>query len=211
MNENPAAGTTADVPNPIGHGTALNEIGLAQVWDSRREMFLSLVRIHLSPKLERRIDAADVVQSAFVRAQDRMAWLRDSHSFDELRQKLERIVCEQTIDELRSALGAKRNADIEIHFPDDSIAQLALKLYRSHTTPSKALQRKEAIALVREAVNRLGGIDKRIVLWRTEFDLPYKIIGQLLEPEMAENAVNRRYLRAIEKLGKLLPAAESFF
>jgi len=211
MSEISTAGTTADVPGPIGLATDLNEKLLAQIWQSRREAFQSLVRVQLSPKLERRIDPADVVQAAFLRGRDRMQWLRDSCSLDELNQKLHRVVCEQTIDQLRIVLGAKRNADLEVHFPDDSIAQLAIRLYRSHTTPSKALQRKEAIALVRSAVDRLGAIDKRIVLWRTEFDMPYKVIGQLMEPELAENAVNRRYLRAIEKLGKLLPPAESFF
>jgi DNA-directed RNA polymerase specialized sigma24 family protein len=67
------------------------------------------------------------------------------------------------------------------------------------------------IALVRDALNQLGAVDRRIVLWRTEFDLPHKVIGQILEPEMAESAVNQRYKRALKKLGKLLPPLDSFF
>jgi RNA polymerase sigma factor (sigma-70 family) len=210
MNEN-SASTTADVPGSLDPEAVLDELALARLWETRREAFVSIVRSHLSPKLERRIDAPDVVQAAFLRARDRIQWLGSSCTLVELNQKLDRIISEQTIDQLRGVLGAKRNADIEVRFPDESIAQLAMKLFRSQTTPSKALQRKEAIALVRTAVNRLGAVDKRIVSWRTDFDLSYRVIGQLLEPEMAENAVNRRYLRALEKLGKLLPHAESFF
>jgi hypothetical protein len=110
MKEISTAGTTTDIPVPIGPETALTEKVLAQLWQSKREAFLSHVRVHLSPKLERRIDASDVVQAAFLRARDRMQWLGDSLTPEELDKKLDRIVCEQTIDQLRSVLGAKRNS-----------------------------------------------------------------------------------------------------
>jgi RNA polymerase sigma-70 factor (ECF subfamily) len=84
-----------------------------------------------------------------------------------------------------------------------------MKLYGSQTTPSKVLARKEMIAQVREALDQLDPLDRQIVLLRSDSGLPYKVIGQMLDPEMIENAVTQRYLRALKKLGKLLPRADS--
>jgi DNA-directed RNA polymerase specialized sigma24 family protein len=209
MSEGVKCGSTAERPEPTGMGSALSEEKLAQIFQARRDLFLAEVRSHLSPQLEKRINAEDVLQGAFIRMRARLNWLRESLTQPELEQKLARIVFEQIIDQIRSALGATRNADREVHFPDESIAQLAMKLYTTQTTPSGASQRKEVIALVRAALDQLGAIDKRIVLWRTDFNLAYKVIGQLMEPELAENTVNRRYIRALKKLGTLLPPANA--
>jgi DNA-directed RNA polymerase specialized sigma24 family protein len=211
MAQNSTTVPRSDVAEPIGMETWLTEETLARLFQSKEQKFVALVRMHLGPKLEKRIDPKDVCQDAFLRARARMKWLRGSLTQEELDQKLERLVCEQTIDQMRSVLGAKRNADIEVPLAEGSVAGLAMRLYHSQSTPSKALQRKEAIALVQHALDQLGVIDKRIVLWRTEFDLAHKVIGQVLEPEMAENAVNWRYIRALKKLRKLLPPADSFF
>jgi RNA polymerase sigma factor (sigma-70 family) len=73
------------------------------------------------------------------------------------------------------------------------------------------LARKELIAVVRGALDRLEPIDRQILLLRSDAKLSYREIGQRLELEMDENTVNQRYLRAIKKLGKLLPAPDSFY
>jgi RNA polymerase sigma factor (sigma-70 family) len=176
-----------------------------------RDEFLALIRRQLSPKLEQRIGAEDILHDAFLRALQKRKWLNTSATLEQLEQRLKRIAFEETIDQIRRALGRTRNADREIHFPDESVVQVEMRLYGSQTSASKALARQQRIALVRDALMKLDLLDREILLLRFDSELSYKVIGHVLDPQMAENAVNRRCLRAIKKLGELLPSAESLY
>jgi hypothetical protein len=63
---------TTDCLGPKAAASVPSEDLLAAQFQANREEFLSLIRIHLSPKLERRIDPKDVLQEAFTRARDGM-------------------------------------------------------------------------------------------------------------------------------------------
>jgi RNA polymerase sigma-70 factor (ECF subfamily) len=203
----PNTGTTPPVPEPIASRTIMTQDHLAELFESKREELLALIRRKLRSKLGKRLEPSDILQNAFIRACKQREWLSDSLTPEELDRKLRRIVFEERTDELRQHLGPRRNAEGEIHFPDESCIQLAMGLYHSRSTPSKASARQEVIALVRAALKQLDSIDRQILVFRSYSKLSYNEIGDRLG--LRPNTVNQRYLRAIKKLGEILPPLES--
>jgi RNA polymerase sigma-70 factor (ECF subfamily) len=200
-------GTTPLVPEPIGSKTIMTQDRLAELFESKREDLLALIRRRLRSKLGKRLEPADILQNAFIRACKHREWLSDSRTPEELERKLRRIVFEERTDEIRQHLGPRRNPEGEIRFPDESCIQLAMGLYHSRSTPSKESARQELIALVRAALKQLDSIDRQILVLRSYSQLSYNEIGDRLG--LRPNTVNQRYLRAIKKLGDLLPPLES--
>jgi RNA polymerase sigma factor (sigma-70 family) len=200
-------GKTTEDSGPIAGTTIRTEDELAELFEARREEFLAMIRGKLRSRLGKRLEPRDILQDAFIRACKHWPWLCDSRTLEELERKLRRIVFEETTDQIRQHLGPRRNPDGEIHFPDESYVQLALGLYRSRSTPSKESARQELIALVRDALNQLDPIDRQILLFRSYSKLSYNEIGNRLQ--LRPNTVNQRFLRAIKKLGELLPPLES--
>jgi RNA polymerase sigma-70 factor (ECF subfamily) len=200
-------GTTTQFPEPLSRPTLMTQDQLAELFETRREELLALIRRKLRSRLGKRLEPTDILQDAFIRACKHREWLSDSLTPEELSKKLRRIVFEEMTDRIRQHLGPRRNPEGEVHFPDESYVQLAMGLYHSRSTPSKESARRELIAKVREALNQLDAIDRQILLFRSYSKLSYNEIGDRLA--LRPNTVNQRYLRAIKKLGELLPPLES--
>ena len=107
------------------------------------------------------------------------------------------MVRDQLVEEIRAALGAKRNHDREAPFPDNSVDQIVLQLFGSRSSPTESVRRHERRDLVRKALEQLGARDAKILVLFAD-GLSYKEIGLLLD--MKENSANRRCLRALKSL-----------
>ena len=120
--------TVLRFPEPTGTVAVMTDDVIVELFEANRDKLLALIRRKLSPRLRKRIDPEDILQDAMLRASKRKEWLASALSPQQQARNLERIVSEQTIDRVRAELGPARNSDRDLHFPDESVAQLALGL-----------------------------------------------------------------------------------
>ena len=183
--------------------SARGDDDLLALFKARRDRLLAMVRKRVGPRLVARIDPEDVLQDVFLRAQ--REWQSSPPPPEHREWWLYRLAWRRTIELMRAALGADRNADREVSAPwcDESAAQLADDLAMSQTGVSTALGREEYRMLIRGAIERLEPTDRDIVFLRFYERLPFKAIATVvgLEP----NTANQRCVRALLKLKKYLP------
>jgi RNA polymerase sigma-70 factor (ECF subfamily) len=166
-----------------------------------------MVAFRMDPRLRGRIDAADVVQEAFVQA--------SAHRDDFFRALetplflwLRKIVCNKLFELHRHHLGTHmRDANRErpLAAPknwDDTAEALWLHLSGSLTSPSGAAVRNEAKIRLAEALDKMDATDREVLMLRH--------IEQLTNAEAArvvgieERAAGKRYLRALTRLREIL-------
>jgi DNA-directed RNA polymerase specialized sigma24 family protein len=121
-----------------GQSAAQNndETALARLF-SKYELKLSgMVRRMIGHRLAARIGVEDVLQASFLRA--RSQWAARPPEPKSQFCWLYGIVRNQVQDEIRKALGPTRSLEREISLPDDSVAEVVVRVLRSQTTPSRA-------------------------------------------------------------------------
>jgi RNA polymerase sigma-70 factor (ECF subfamily) len=164
----------------------------------------ALIAFRLDRRLRGRIDAADVMQDAFIAATRRRA-----DFFNQSAQPLFlwlRWIAGNTLLELhRHHLGAQmRDARREGAAAGDDSTRAALvgQLTCGITGPATAADRAEVQARVEEALGRLDATDREVIALRHFEQLTSAETAQLLG--IQERAAAKRYLRALERLRELL-------
>lgn len=172
-----------------------------------------LVRLRLDPRVQGRLDPADVVQDAYVEVVGKLAdylaapalpfflWLR-------------LLTGQKLALAHRHHLGVQaRDAGREVSLyrqplPPASSAHLAAQLIGKLTSPSQAAMKAEMRLRLQEALNRLDAIDREVLVLRH--------LEQLSNAETAlalglkETAAANRYVRALERLrGVMAPSSSS--
>lgn len=174
---------------------------------AEEERLVRMVAFRMDPRLHGRIDAADVVQDAFVQASaKREVYFRDPTV--PLFLWLRGVVSNKMLELHRHHLGthmrdAKREQPIEAPQRwDDTSAALYVHLTAGLTRPSVAAVREEIKMQLADALDKMDPIDREVLTLR-HFE-------QLTNAEAAlvvgiqERAAAKRYLRALERLKKLL-------
>ena len=171
------------------------------------ERLIRMVAFRMDPRLRGRIDAADVVQEAFVQA--------SAHREDFFRVPemplflwLRKIVSNKLFELHRHHLGthmrdAKR--DIPLEAPqnwDDTAEALWLHLSGHLTSPSAAAVKREARTRLAEALDRMDATDREVLMLRHFEQLTNAEAARVVGIE--ERAAGKRYLRALARLRKIL-------
>ena len=166
-----------------------------------------MVEFRLDRRLQGRIDASDVLQDAFLEASQR---------FEEYRRQppmpvflwLRFLVAQRLTTLHRRHLGVQaRDASLEVSLssgplPAACSAALAAQLLGSFTSPSAAAVRAERAARLQEALNAMDPIDREVLSLRHFEQLSRAETAQVLA--ITESAAGKRYLRAVQRLKKLL-------
>jgi RNA polymerase sigma-70 factor (ECF subfamily) len=180
---------------------------LGEVLLSHEKRLLSMVRLRLDRRLQRRVDAADVVQEAFLEALQRIdEYLRDRAVpfFVWLRF----ITVQRLAAVHRHHLGTlARDAgrEVSLHaapLPLASSAVIADRLVGRRTSPTQAAMRAELKLRLEAVLNGLPEIDREIVALRHFEHLTNSECAQVLG--IQERAAWARYARALGKLKKAL-------
>src|SRR5260370_28948113 len=187
-----------------GETQALNEL-----FTRHRERLCRMVEMRLDHRLKARIDASDVIQDAYVEVVERLEeYLRGPKLPFFLWLRL--VVGERLLKLHRHHLGTQmRDAGREVALyrgalPLASSAALAAQLLGEHTSPTQAAVRAERLLRLQEALNTLEPIDREILALRHFEELTSAEAAQVLEIE--EEAAAKRYVRALRRLKKILPA-----
>ena len=185
-----------------GDGHALGDL-----LEQHRDRLTRVVTFRIDRRLRGRVDAADIVQEAYL-----IATTRFPAYFNERKMPFFlwlRFLTMQKLCELhRHHLGTKaRDASRELSLfggpaPAATSAVIAVQLIGRHTTPSQAFARAEAKRQLEDALNRMGEIDREIVALRHFEQLTNAEAARLLD--IKESAASNRYLRAIKRLKQIL-------
>jgi RNA polymerase sigma-70 factor (ECF subfamily) len=158
-----------------------------------------IIQLRISPELNSRVDASDVVQET------QMVVLRRIDEFVSKRPASFRVwlrsrVIEQLADQHRRHVTAEmRTVRRERQFNDASSMAIARTLLSE--TPSKMLQRSELAEQVRDLIDSLREIDREILTLRHAEGLTNSEIAEALniEPMTARKRYGRALRRLVEK------------
>ena len=187
--------------------------GDAEAWGAllarHQERLQCVLAFRLDPRLRGRLDAADVIQEAFI-----VATARRADFFGQSSQPLFlwlRWVVGNTLLELqRHHLGTqKRDAAREVSSRrrrggsnGDSRELLVAHLSAGATGPATAAGRAEAMARVTDALGQMDPTDREVLALRHFEQLSNGEAAQVLG--IQERAAAKRYVRALERMRDVL-------
>ena len=180
---------------------------LATLFSVHRESLRKMVQFRLDNRLRHRVDADDILQEAFLAAEQRIGSYRDD-SERSVFVWLRLIVGQTLIDVHRRHLGTKmRDANQEVSLrhngsPMASSATLSGHLLGHLTSPSQAAIRAEVVGLLEEVLNNMDDLDKEVLMLRHFEELTNNEVAEILG--IQKSAASNRYVRALQRLKGIL-------
>jgi len=183
------------------------EQALAETIASYNDRLLRIIDLRLDPRLAGRVDAADVLQDAFLESRKRLprflseprvpvfVWLRG-------------VVLETLIDVHRRHLGAKmRDIGREVPLPGPvspsaTSITIAACLLGDLTSPSQAAIREETARKIDQVLEDMDPIDREVLILRHFEQLSNDEVASVLGVKKA--AASRRYTRAVTRFRKVV-------
>jgi RNA polymerase sigma-70 factor, ECF subfamily len=189
-------------PASTGDGAAWGELLTVH-----QERLMRMVAFRMDPRVRGRIDAADVVQEAFVEASaHREVYFRAPTV--PLFLWLRGVVSNKLLEMHRHHLGAhlrdaKRDRPIDgPSRPDDTSAALCAHLTAGLTRASVAAVHGEVKARLAEALDAMDPTDREVLAMRHFEQLTNAEAAQVIG--IQERAAAKRYLRALARLKQIL-------
>ena len=171
-----------------------------------------MVQMRLDYRLRARLDPSDVLQEAFldiVRRVEEYAANPSMPIYIWLRYLTEQRLIALHRKHLKCK---KRDAGMELHLhggAPDVTSVLANHLLDQLSTPSSAARRQERLEQLRAALARLSETDQHVLALRHFEELTNNEVAAVLE--IVPTAASNRYIRALERLRKVLTAIPDFF
>ena len=191
----------------LAQATAGDGAAWGSLLTAEQERLIRMVAFRMDLRLRGRIDAADVVQEAFVQA--------SAHREDFFRAPemplflwLRKIVSNKLFELHRHHLGTHMrdaNRDRPLAAPqnwDDTAEALWLHLSGHLTSPSAAAVKSEARIRLAEALDRMDATDREVLMLRHFEQLTNAEAARVVGIE--ERAAGKRYLRALARLREIL-------
>jgi RNA polymerase sigma-70 factor (ECF subfamily) len=177
------------------------------IFTRHHERLRRMVEIRLDRRLQARVDAADVIQEAYVDAIGRLDEYLQNPKLP-LFLWLRLVVGDRLMKVHRQHLGAQVRAvgrEVSLYrdaLPVASSAELAAQLLGKYTSPTQAAVRAERMLRLQDALNSLDAIDREILSLRHFEELTRHEAAQALGIE--EAAAAKRYVRALKRLKETL-------
>jgi RNA polymerase sigma-70 factor, ECF subfamily len=201
--------------DPADVQKALEQIagGDQKVWgdllERNRSWLRRMVELRMDHRLRGRIDASDVIQEAYVEANDRLQnFLRDRNM--PFRLWLRFLVAQKLLVLHRRHVGThKRSAGREEAFLHSSTANLADVLMAQGKSPSEVAAQAELRSYLVEALEQMDATDREVLVLRHFEQLNNHEVAQLLEIE--KSAASKRYVRALSRLQEIMAKRPDVF
>lgn len=199
MNTNRASVETESVVASARRG---DRDALKSLFAGHRTYLRQVVALRMDQALQARVDPSDIVQEAQLEAIRRVDdYVRDPKL--PVRLWMRQIAVDRLNMAMRRHLGAaKRSALRELSLPEQSSMSIAQQLVAGIASPSRIAARDEVVGAVRDAVARLEGIDREIILLQAFEGLNSTESAQVLG--IAPAAARKRFGRALLRLRALL-------
>jgi RNA polymerase sigma-70 factor (ECF subfamily) len=173
---------------------------LAELMKLHRPRLLAMVQRRLDPALAARIDPDDILNDAFLKANDHWDWFQQQPDFPPY-PWLYRLVLDCLIENWRRHHRGQRDVKREMPLPEASSIRMGLGLISPGTSPSAAVLRRELEQQMKDALSLLKEADRQILWMRHYDDLSFGEAALVLV--ITENAATVRYVRALRRLRKL--------
>jgi len=210
MANEPPADDEAPLINRIIRG---DRDALAELFTLYRPRLWRMVNFRLDPRLRGRVDPDDILQDAWVNAVTRI-----NHFLTDASRSCFiwfRMIVQQTlVDVHRRHLGAdKRNAARERSLSykahaDSTSTSLAFHLQAHLTSPSSVMVRAELAQQLDTVLQGMSDIDREVLALRHFEQLTNAETALVLG--MSEQAASVRYVRALQRLKKVLEVMPGF-
>ena len=180
---------------------------LGDLFQQSENRLLNVLRFRMDGRIRGRLDAADVLQEAFVEATERFPDYAKSQEMPFFLW-LRFIVMQKLLQIHRRHLGVKaRDAarDVSIFTspqPKATSAILAAHLLGQQTSPSMAASKLEMKAQVERALNSMDEIDREVLALRHFEQLSNVEVARLLD--IGTTAASNRYIRAVKRLKSVM-------
>jgi RNA polymerase sigma-70 factor, ECF subfamily len=202
-----------DDPLQIEKLVSQGDQALAEAIAQHAPRLQQAIELRIDPRLAGRIDAADVLQEAFLEARKRLArYLAEQRV--PLFVWLRGVVLDTLIDFHRRHLGAKmRDAGQEVSLHRSATAQassvaLAACLMGDLTSPSQAAMREETAHQIETALADMDEVDREVLILRHFEQLSNDEVAAIVGVKKA--AASRRYMRALTRFRRVLLAIPGF-
>jgi RNA polymerase sigma-70 factor, ECF subfamily len=180
---------------------------LAELFSHERERLWRVIHFRLAEPLRGRLQPEDVLQEAFLAANQRLKHYADSPATSPFIWL--RMIINQTLTDLhREHLGAqRRNAACEVSldaapYPEATSASVAIQLVGTLTTPSGAAARADLLGLVKSAIEQMDPIDREVLALRHFEELTNSEVSEALGID--QKAASIRYVRALRRLREIM-------
>jgi RNA polymerase sigma-70 factor, ECF subfamily len=186
---------------------------LADVLAEHASRLRQIVELRVDPRLSGRVDAADVLQEAFLEARKRLQRYLDEPGVPVF-VWIRGVVLDTLIDFHRRHLGAQmRDAGRDVSLlraasPQASSVALAAYLAGSLTSPSRAAIREETVGQIERALAEMDEIDREVLILRHFEQLTNDEVAAAVGVKKA--AASRRYIRALTRFRAALLAIPGF-
>lgn len=166
-----------------------------------------MVAMRIDPRLERRVDASDIVQEVLIEANRRLPEYLETRPMP-FHLWLRQMAKDRLIDaHRRHRVAARRSLDRERpltarRFGNETTANLASQLCDGQMTPAAAATWRELQRRFAEACGQLDPQDEEIVLMRHFEQLSNSEAATALG--LSPQAASMRYLRAMRRLRELM-------
>lgn len=190
--------TSAQPSDMLSRLQANGNAELTRIFMLHRANLRRLIAAQIHDRLNRRLDASDIVQEAFMRASDRLkdylvaptippvVWLR--------------ILCKQLLAEhTRKQYRDKRNPALEI--TDFGSDQVVDQLADSWQSAGEVMSKKEMVERVRTLLATLSITEREIIEMRHTEGYSFREIADQLE--IKQEAAKKRYYRALDRFRKM--------
>ena len=181
------------------------QTALASLFSTYRAR-LKRLSFRLDPRIRGRVDAADILQEAFLEVSMRLQSFLDSTDasfFFWLRQQ----TLQTLVDAHRREFRQKRDVNREIHFAstgtsDGTSVSIAQFLIGQLTSPSQVAVKAEEMQWLQEALNSMNELDREVLALRHFEQLGNTQVAEILG--LTPTAASNRYLRAAARLSEIL-------
>lgn len=180
---------------------------LAELFEAYRPRLRRVVQFRLHPRLQGRIDADDVLQDAWLRAETRVpSFLSEASRSCFIWFRM--ITTQALVDLHRRHLGAekrdpRRECSIDGRWSGESTAtSLSFHLAGHLPSPSSEAAKAESAAVLDQALGGLSDLDREVLVLRHFEELTNGETALVLG--ITEQAASMRYVRALERLRTVL-------
>jgi RNA polymerase sigma-70 factor (subfamily 1) len=187
------------------------ESALASLFSIHQNRLERIVGFRLDPRIRGRIDAADILQEAYLKAAERLPSFLESGDvsfFVWLRQQ----TLQTLVDVHRRQFRQKCDVSREIHFAstgtsDGTSVSIAQFLIDQLTSPSQVIVNAEEMQWLQEALNSMNEVDREVLALRHFEQLGNNQVAEILG--LTPTAASNRYLRAAARLSEILQRLNS--
>ena len=175
---------------------------LSRIFALYRTYLRKVIEMRMDARLQKRVDASDIVQETQLEAARRLADYLEKEPVP-FRLWLRQIALDRLSNARQRHIGtARRTASREVSLPERSSLLLAEQLLAGGSTPSQHVAKQEQVRHVREVLAKLPEADREILLMRNLEKLSYKEIGCVMGIDT--DAAKMRHVRALQRLSEIM-------